>query len=249
MNCGPSRYFSNNKSVPHKRGDKPKEDLMNPFKQVAAFFKMQDFRVRLLEAFFIAALLAANVIAFKLMNIWGWVVTAGTLAYPITFLVTDTVGEACGRSRANKLVWAGFFAQLLFLILILIGRAVPYPSFFAEGQKIYVAAFAQMPRIVLGSMVAYLVSQLHDVWAFHLWKEKTKGKWLWLRNNASTMTSQIIDSTLFILIAFSFVVPLSILGQMILLQYIIKIIIAALDTPVCYLLVKFIESGTKREKK
>lgn len=238
---------------------------MNPFKQLAAFFKMQDFRVRLLEALFIAALLAANVMAFKLMSVWGWVVTAGTLAYPVTFLVTDTVGEVFGKGRANKLVWVGFFAQMLFLLLILIGRLVPYPAFFAEGQKVYVAAFAQMPRIVLGSMVAYLIAQLHDVWAFHFWKEtnlfKIRGSKnklliklkeelseLWFRNNASTIVSQAIDSVIFITIAFLGTVPRNIFFQMILLQYIIKVILALLDTPICYLLVKFVESGTKREK-
>lgn len=219
--------------------------LLQPFVQLGGYFKTKQFRVQFLEVMFVAALLAANVMAFKLMSVFGWVVTAGTLAYPITFLVTDAVGETLGKDRANKLVWGGFLAQMLFLVLILIGRFVPYPEFFEDGQKIYKAAFAALPRVVLGSMIAYLVSQLHDVWAFHFWKKKTNGKHLWLRNNASTIVSQAIDSTLFITIAFVGSVPAAMFFQMILLQYIIKWIIALADTPFCYLVVHWINKGTE----
>ena len=211
------------------------------------YFKLQSFRAQLLSAVFIGSLLAANVIAFKLLNVFGWVVTAGTIAYPITFMVTDAIGEVFGKSRARRLVWAGFFAQIFFLLIVLIAKVLPYPPFFADGQKIYEQAFAAMPRIVLGSMVAYLISQLHDVWAFHWWKVKTRGKHLWIRNNASTIVSQIIDSTTFILVAFAFTLPWPVIGQMILLQYIIKIIIAAADTPAVYWAVRWLKNGEEEE--
>jgi hypothetical protein len=97
------------------------------------------------------------------------------------------------------------------------------------------AVYGFAPRVVAASMVAYLVSQHHDVWAYHFWKEKTGGKRLWLRNNASTAASQAIDTLIFITLAFYGLVPNSILLQMMAGQYVIKILIAALDTPFIYL--------------
>jgi uncharacterized integral membrane protein (TIGR00697 family) len=102
-----------------------------------------------------------------------------------------------------------------------------------------------VPRIVLASMVAYLVSQHHDVFAFSFWRRKTKARFLWLRNNASTMVSQALDTGLFITIAFWGTVPNNILVNMLITQYIIKLAIAALDTPFCYLMVYFLRERVK----
>jgi uncharacterized integral membrane protein (TIGR00697 family) len=88
-------------------------------------------------------------------------------------------------------------------------------------------------------MVAYLVSQLHDVWAFLFWRRVTKGKHLWLRNNLSTMASQLLDSVIFITLAFAGTVELSVLGNMIAGQYLVKFILALADTPFCYLAVRW----------
>ena len=116
------------------------------------------------------------------------------------------------------------------------GRIIP-PASFWEGQDAYNTTLGSVPRIVLASMLAYLVSQHHDVFAFHLWRRLTKGRFLWLRNNASTMVSQGIDTVLFITIAFVGVVPTNVLLNMILGQYVIKLCIAVADTPICYALV------------
>ena len=113
-------------------------------------------------------------------------------------------------------------------------------------QEAYVLVVGMVPRIVLGSLVAYLISQLHDVWAFHFWKGKTKGKHLWIRNNASTIVSQLIDSVVFVTIAFIGVVPGSVLLMMIVVQYVSKVIIAIVDTPFIYLGVWWLKG--KREK-
>ncbi len=99
-----------------------------------------------------------------------------------------------------------------------------------------------VPRIVLASMVAYLLSQHHDVFAFHFWKRVTQGRFLWLRNNASTMVSQGIDTVLFITIAFIGVIPTNVLLNMIVAQYVIKIVIAIVDTPLCYLMVHLLKN-------
>ncbi len=97
------------------------------------------------------------------------------------------------------------------------------------------ALFGFMPRIALASMAAYLISQMHDVWAFHAIKERTGGRMLWLRNNASTMISQLLDSSIFCIIAFWGLFPMNVFMEILLSTYIIKVAVAALDTPFMYL--------------
>ena len=97
------------------------------------------------------------------------------------------------------------------------------------------ALFGFLPRIALASMAAYLISQLHDVWAFHAIRNKTGEKWLWLRNNASTMVSQLLDSAIFCTIAFWGVFPMAVFMEILLSTYVIKVVVACLDTPFIYL--------------
>ena len=181
-------------------------------------------------------LLVANIIAVKLVSIGGWVVPAGVIAYPLTFLFTDVISELYGRRIASRVVWVGFGANLLMVMLVFGGRLLP-PAPFWDGQPAYESILGMVPRIVLASMIAYLISQHHDVFAFHFWRRKTKARFLWLRNNASTMVSQGLDTGLFITIAFWGTVPTGILLNMLLTQYVIKLIIAVCDTPFCYLLI------------
>jgi len=103
-----------------------------------------------------------------------------------------------------------------------------------EMQEAFEKIFTMTPRIILASMIAYLIAQIHDVYAFHYWKNKTRGKHLWIRNNASTIVSQAIDTVIFITVAFYGVVPLEVLLNMIVSQYIVKVAIALIDTPFIY---------------
>ena len=197
-----------------------------------------------LATLFTTCLLVANIIAVKLVAIGGWVVPAGIIAYPLTFLFTDVIAELYGRRIASKVVWIGFGANLLMVALVLGGGLLP-PAPFWPGQPAYESILGMLPRIVLASMVAYLISQHHDVFAFHFWRQKTKARFLWLRNNASTMVSQALDTGLFIPIAFWGLVSTEILLNMLLTQYIIKLVIAACDTPFCYLLVALLKDKLK----
>ncbi len=197
-----------------------------------------------LVTLFATCLLVANIIAVKLISVGGWVVPAGIIAYPLTFLFTDVITELYGRRIASKVVWLGFGANLLMAVLVFGGKLLP-PAPFWESQPAYESILGMVPRIVLASMVAYLISQHHDVFAFHFWRQKTKARFLWLRNNASTMVSQALDTGLFITIAFWGVVPAQILANMLLSQYIIKLVIAAGDTPFCYLLVALLKDKIK----
>ena len=189
---------------------------------------------------FATLLLVANIIAVKLISIGEWTVPVAVIAYPLTFLVTDTIAELYGRRVATRIVWFGFAVNMLMVLLIYVGKVIP-PASFWEGQNAYDTILGSVPRIVLASMLAYLVSQHHDVFAFHFLRNLTKGRWLWLRNNASTMVSQGIDTLIFISIAFVGVVPIEVLLEMIVVQYVIKLCIAIVDTPLCYALVALIK--------
>ncbi len=114
---------------------------------------------------------------------------------------------------------------------------LPAADFWVENNDAYKVVLGIVPRIILGSLCSYTVSQYHDIWAFHFWKKLTKNKFLWLRNNLSTITSQFIDTLIFVTIAFYGSVPNNILISMVIGQFLIKLLIAIVDTPIVYLLV------------
>lgn len=190
---------------------------------------------------FIAAILAANTLASKLFEVGGFVMTAGIIAFPITFMITDIVNEVWGREKAQALVWSGLFANVLMLALYFIGVKLPAAGFWG-GQAAFESILGAVPRIVGASMVAYLVSQTWDVWIFDLIRRKTKTG-LWVRNNVSTMTSQAIDSAIFLSLAFGGSLPFSSLLAMYGTYLVAKFAIAALDTPFVYLGVRWAEKG------
>jgi len=178
----------------------------------------------------------ANIIAVKLITIGSFVVPAAVLVYSATFLVTDIIDEVWGRKEGYRVVMTGFITNIVAVIAIWLAvhwQAAPFVS--EDFTKSFSSVLSMAPRIVGASVVSYLISQNHDVWAFHFWKDKTGGKYLWLRNNASTIVSQAIDTIVFIGLAFYGVVPTDVLFDMILGQYVVKVLIALTDTPFVYL--------------
>lgn len=198
------------------------------------------------QLIFIASLLIANVLAGKIIMLFGtFVLPSAVVAYGFTFLATDIINEKWGKKEANKIVKYGFFIQVFASLLIYLAMLLPVAPFATETQNAFKVLLGQNIRFVVASLVAYLLSQAHDVWSFNFWKNRTSGKYKWLRNNASTMVSQIIDTAIFITIAFAGTVPN--LLVMILSQYFIKFIIALLDTPFFYLFTKK-KKGVKNDK-
>lgn len=179
-------------------------------------------------------IVVCNIQVLKTIEIFGMVATLGNILYGSIFLATDLLGEAFGKKEAQRGVWLGFFA-LLFMTI-----SMQFALLFKPDQSDFIHQslkniFGLVPRVAFASLIAYLVSQFHDVWAFHFWRDKTKGKHLWLRNNASTWISQAIDSAVFVLIAFYGVFETNVLVSILLTTYLIKVIVALLDTPVIYL--------------
>lgn len=184
----------------------------------------------ILVGLFSGSLTIAAVLASKIVSIMGFFVPAGVFAYCITFICTDSISEIWGKQYAKMAVTAGFVTLLLTLALTQIAlHWTPAP--FWTNQEGFASILGMTPRIVAGSLCAYLLSQYHDVWLFHLIKRITNNRHLWLRNNISTCISQLLDSVVFILIAFYGVMPVM---DLIIGQWVVKIIIAVLDTPVVY---------------
>ncbi|MCD6278550.1 MAG: queuosine precursor transporter [Desulfurococcales archaeon] len=187
-----------------------------------------------LSGVFSATIVFANIAAgVKITNFLGLVVPAGTIAYCFTFPITDIVDEVYGKKKAVYIVWAGLAAEVVMLVLVWMDWFLP--ALEPSMEELYHRVFGLQTRIVAASLIAYVISQHHDVWAFWKWRELTKGRWLWVRNNASTMVSQLIDSAIFTFIAFYGVVPLGDLVVMAASLWLFKVVIALIDTPFVYL--------------
>jgi uncharacterized integral membrane protein (TIGR00697 family) len=179
-----------------------------------------------------ALLVASNAGAAKIIALPGGLAASATVfSYALTFAFTDTISEIYGPREARSAVRIGFVGLVLSVAFFLLAIVAP-PATFWYGQEAYAQTLGLGPRILLGGWAAYILSQHLDVWLFHLLKDLTGGRYLWIRNNVSTATSQLADTIVFITVGFYGLVPLlpTIAGQ-----YLIKLMIAAFDTPLVYL--------------
>lgn len=208
---------------------------------------------------FAVALVISNVIAAKTIQtgipLFGStiLVPCAVICYCVTFLMTDVVGEIWGPKEARTVVLGGFACQILASCLILIGQLLPAAD--AGMQASYEMLLGQNAVFVAASMAGYLLSQSWDVFLFHKIRNHVlagggtpRSRWIW--NNASTMTSQLIDTVVFIGIAFGVGygwlfdgAMIGQLGAMMVGQYLCKLVLAALDTPVFYFLTRGIGDG------
>ncbi|MEK9782984.1 MAG: queuosine precursor transporter [Flavobacteriales bacterium] len=201
-----------------------------------------------LAALFITSLVVSNLIFQKFfywypfsVRLFGsnlFELSVGILPYPITFLITDLISEIYGKKKANQVVTAGIFASFFSIVILLIAQAVPAIPASPVDDTTFDKVFALSPLAVLASMLAYLFAQYIDIRIYHFWKNLTRGKMLWLRNNFSTFASQFIDTFTVIVLLCSFgVLPWSLFWGLLVSGLLFKILVAALDTPLLYLLV------------
>jgi uncharacterized integral membrane protein (TIGR00697 family) len=195
----------------------------------------------ILSAIFIASLVTSNLIFQKFFQwnpfgLFMFEISVGIIPYPVTFLVTDIISEIYGKKKANRVVLAGLFASVFTLLIVMLADlsvATPWsPVSDGEFHHVFGVTF-----IAVGaSMAAYLSAQFVDVQLFHFWKRLTKGKYLWLRNNASTFSSQFLDTSVVLLLLCSFeIIEWKYFGALLLNGFLFKIIVAMLDTPIMYL--------------
>lgn len=175
-------------------------------------------------------------------------IPAGLLAYPVTFLVTDLISELFGRKKAQMVVWVGFFLNLYMLLMMSIGHWFPNTYGVSGGLNLFEGVYDFLIANTVSSMIAYLIAQSVDVRLFHFLKKLTKGKYLWIRNNGSTMFSQLIDSTTILSILYftgnlgENVTTFGALGILIINSYLFKFFFALMDTPVFYFSVWFFKN-------
>ena len=194
----------------------------------------------ILAALFIASLVASNLI-FQKFFYWEpfggyrFEISVGILPYPITFLITDILSEIYGKKKANQVVIAGIFASFFSMLIILVADFTPAIDNSPINDETFHQVFGLSAIAVFASMVAYLFAQFIDIKIFHFWKQLTKGKHLWLRNNFSTFTSQFIDTftVLFLLCSFK-ILPWNMFNSLLISGFVFKVIVAALDTPILY---------------
>jgi uncharacterized integral membrane protein (TIGR00697 family) len=181
------------------------------------------------------AAVVANIQVIKLVEIFGITATLGNIVYASSFLVTDILSEIYGEKKAKMAVYIGLFSLLAMTILMNLALLFqPASDDFAQGSLITIFGF--MPRIACASLLAYFLSQTHDLWAYKFWRNRfPSAGFLWLRNNASTMVSQFIDSSVFTLLAFWGLYPLGALVEIFLTTYLLKWVVGVADTPFIYL--------------
>ena len=199
-------------------------------------FKDQFYLV--LAGIFIASLVTCNLIANKFVTVdlgfKVFIVSAGILPYPLTFLVTDLISELYGQKKANLVVFSGFIASLFVLLFLWLGGQFnSIPSSIVDDVT-YNSVFRNAWRLIAASMVAYLIAQFIDVRIFHFWKRLTNGKHLWLRNNGSTIASQLVDTSLVICILFVGVWKPDQIISAIFDGWMFKMLMAFIDTPIIY---------------
>ncbi|MGP4041284.1 queuosine precursor transporter [Gracilibacillus sp. D59] len=177
----------------------------------------------------------ANIQVLKTVEMLGLVATLGNITYGTIFLATDILNENHGKNEAKKAVWMGFSSLLIMTIVMqFVLRFTPHADDFAQGALETI--FALIPNIAIGSMLAYVVSQYIDVWIYgNIKKILPSNKYLWIRNNGSTMISQFIDTLIFCSIAFYNVHEFDDWLSILFTTYIIKFVVSALDTPFLYI--------------
>ena len=202
----------------------------------------------LLAGLFITSLVVSNLIFQKFfywyplnLKVLGnslFELSVGILPYPITFLITDLISEIYGKKRANQVVITGIFASFFSMGILLIANEVPAIENSPIDDETFNQVFALSPIAALASMIAYLLAQFVDIRIYHFWKNLTQGKMLWLRNNFSTFSSQLIDTSLVVgLLSVFGVLEWKLFWGLVISGFLFKIIIAALDTPLLYLFV------------
>ena len=192
----------------------------------------------MLVAVYVAGHVTANALAAKLMDAGWGIFTVGAIAYPATYVLQDVLSEVYGEQRARWVVWCSFTGCLVLVLFSSIAMLVPEASA-RSLDGCFEAVFAPTPRIVLGSLVAFLIGGLVDVKVFFAIRHLTGEPHLWLRKIGSTLVGQGVDSLLFVWVAFTGALPGNVIATMILSQWVLKMACAIGGLPVSYAAIRW----------
>lgn len=191
-------------------------------------------------AVFITSLITANIIAVKLVDIFGFFLPAGVVIFPISYIFGDILTEVYGYRLTRLVIWLGFLCNLLAVVAIGIAQVLPSAPFW-EGQQAYEAILGYTPRLLAASFIAYLFGEFANSYVLARLKVLTQGRWLWMRTIGSTIVGQGLDSVVFMTLAFVGVIPAAGLLNAILTQWVFKSAYEALVTPATYLITNYLK--------
>lgn len=191
-------------------------------------------------AVFVTCLIAANTIAVKLIDLFGFVMPAGTIVFPLSYIFGDVLTEVYGYRQARRVIWLGFVCNLLFVVAVWIGQQIP-PVPFWDGQSAYERILGYTPRLLVASFAAYLVGEFANSFVLAKLKILTRGRWLWSRTISSTLVGEGLDSVVFITFAFFGALPSAVLLSTIVTQWFAKSAYEVLATPFTYVVVNFLK--------
>ena len=188
----------------------------------------------------ISCVLISNILASKLISVFGISMTAGVLVFPITYIIGDVLTEVYGQKKAKKIILYGFLCNLLMVILFFIAIKMPYPEFWAN-QDAFVAILSNTPRMLVASFTGYLIGGFTNSYVLEYIKNNSKIKFLWFRTILSTVVGETLDTSIFLLVGFLGTMANKELGLMIIFQTLAKIIYEIVLTPVTYKVVNFVK--------
>ncbi|MBW2047337.1 MAG: queuosine precursor transporter [Deltaproteobacteria bacterium] len=191
-------------------------------------------------AVFITSLMSANIISVKLVGFLGLVLPAGVIIFPVSYIAGDLLTEVYGYSQARKVIWLGFFCNLLMVMAIYLGQIIP-PVPFWDGQTAYERILGYAPRLLGASFAAYLVGEFLNAYVMAKMKIATRGRWLWTRTITSTLVGQGVDSLVFITLAFAGTMSTGVLLYAVVTQWLFKSAYEAAATPITYRAVGFLK--------
>ena len=202
-------------------------------------------------AVFVTTLIVSNIIAVKLVNLFGLFVPAAVILFPVAYIFGDVLTEVYGYARARRVIWTGFFCNLIAVIAIWISGQLPTAPFWGligfatpeDAQQAYQAVLGLTPRLLAASFAGYLVGEFLNSIVLAKLKVRTAGRFLWLRTILSTLIGEGADSAIFLTVAFSGIIPASGLAQAILSQWSVKVIYETLATPLTYIVVNALKKA------
>lgn len=198
-----------------------------------------------LLAIYIGAIVSAELLGSKLISIFGIATSVGIYALPLTFVINDIVSEVAGKPRARNFVRSGLIVLIMLFFFVAIARILP-PAGFYRNNDAYRTVFGNSMRVILGSLTAFAISEFTDVYVFNYVRQKWGQKFLWFRSNLSNFVGQLIDTTIFIFVAFYMISPTSTVGRMwalIIPYWLLKIFFSVVETPLTYLGVKWLNNS------
>ncbi|NLU46403.1 MAG: queuosine precursor transporter [Syntrophomonadaceae bacterium] len=194
----------------------------------------------LIACIFVSCLLISNIIAGKLITVYGIVLPGAVILFPVVYIVGDVLTEVYGFQKARLVIWAGFLCNLIMVAAFYLVLAIPSPDFFT-GDSAFTLVRGMTPRIVLASLLAYWAGEFANSMVLSKLKVFTEGRFLWMRTIGSTLVGQCLDTFIFIAISFWGTVPNAVLGQMMLYQYLFKVTFEVVATPLTYAVVGWLK--------